>query len=85
MQCNILHTVLSRDNFCCQFTHFQVLHILASNCGCVQEDKNINVGGVWNMDQGLCEIHFSSFIAKAYLANVMALSLSTHFIIQPSM
>ena len=32
------------------------------------------------MDQGLCERHFSSFIAKAYLADVMALSLSTYII-----
>ena len=30
------------------------------------------------MDQGLCGKHFSSFVAKAYLTKVMALSLSLY-------
>ena len=35
-QSKILHTVLSRDDLCCELTHFQVYHFLTSNCSCVK-------------------------------------------------
>ena len=37
------------------------------------------------MDQGLCGKYVLSFIAKAYLANVMALSLSLHTFYHPTL
>ena len=61
-----LHTVLSQDNFCGKFTHFQVKNFLASNCACVKKMTNIrshrsnidkltmNCGKIWHSQSLQC-------------------------------
>ena len=44
------HTVLSRDNFCREFVHFQVTNFLASNCSCVKGWQIWEMPYTWPLD-----------------------------------